>query len=71
MARCTGAEDFVGAAEDVNGGAEDFEGAVRAIYREGLEESGLDGIAEELGHEGIEGEALDLCAGFLCIAFFG
>ena len=71
VARYTGAEDFVGAAEDVNGGAEDFEGAVRAIYREGLEESGLDSIAEELGREGIEGEALDLCACFLCIAFFG
>ena len=28
VARCTGAEDFVGAAEDFVGGAEDFEGAV-------------------------------------------
>ena len=26
MARCTGAEDLVGAAEDFVGGAEDFEG---------------------------------------------
>ena len=69
--RCTGAENFVGAAEDFDGGAEDFDGAVLGICREGLEESGLDGIAEELGREGIEGEALDLCAGFLCIAFFG
>ena len=28
VARCTGAEDFVGAAEDFDGGDEDFEGAV-------------------------------------------
>ena len=28
VARCTGAEDFVGAVEDFVGGAEDFEGAV-------------------------------------------
>ena len=27
MARCTGAEDLVGAAEDLSGGAEDFGGA--------------------------------------------
>ena len=27
VARCTGAEDLVGAAEDLSGGAEDFEGA--------------------------------------------
>ena len=28
VARCTGAEDLVGAAEDFDGGAEDFGGAV-------------------------------------------
>ena len=27
MPRCAGAEDFVGAVEDLSGGAEDFEGA--------------------------------------------
>ena len=60
VARCTGGEDFVGVAEDFDGGVEDFGGAVLGICREGLEESGLDGIAEELGREGIEEEALDL-----------
>ena len=65
VARCTGAEDLVGAAEDFVGGAEDFEGAGAAW---GI---GREGIAEELGHEGIEGEALGLSAGFLAMAFFG
>ena len=73
VARCTGAEDLVGAAEDFGGGAEDFggAGAVWGVGREGFEESGREGIAEELGLEGIEGEALGLCAGFFAMAFFG
>ena len=72
MARCTGAEDFVGTAEDF-GGAEDFEGAGASsgICREGFEDSGREGIAEELGLEGIVGEALGLRAGFFDISFFG
>ena len=37
----------------------------------GFEESCCEGIAEELGHEGIEDEALGLCAGFFAMAFFG
>ena len=32
---------------------------------------GREGIAEELGREGIEAEALGLCAGFLGMAFLG
>ena len=52
--RCTGVEDFAGAAEDFGGGAVDGTG------REGFEDSGREGIAEELGHEGIVGEALGL-----------
>ena len=73
MARCTGVEDFVGAAEDFVGGTEDFGGggADWGIGREGFEESGLGGFAKELGREGIEEEALDLCAGFLGIVFLG
>ena len=47
VARCTGAEDFVGAAEDFGGA-----GAACEIGREG--------IAEELGREGTVGEALGL-----------
>ena len=58
MARCTGAEDFVGAAEDFGG-----VGAVSGIGREGL--------AEEIGREGLEEEALGLCAGFFAMDFFG
>ena len=33
--------------------------------------SGREGIAEELGREGIEDEALGLCAGFFDMTFFG
>ena len=40
-------------------------------WREGFEDSGREGIAEELGVEGIEGEALGLCAGFFDMAFLG
>ena len=38
--------------------------------REGFEDSGREGIAEELSLEGIVGEALGLRAGFFDIAFF-
>ena len=63
-ARCTGVEDFAGAAEDFGGGAV----VGKALGREGFEESGCEGfedsgredIAEELGREGIVGEALGL-----------
>ena len=54
VARCTGVEDFSEAAEDFGGGA------VVGIGREGFEDSGREGIAEELGREGIVGEALGL-----------
>ena len=54
VARCTGVEDFAGAAEDFGGGA------VVCTGREGFEDSGREGIAEELGREGIVGEALGL-----------
>ena len=61
VARCTGAEDLVGAAEDFRGGAEDFgAGAARGVGREGFEDSGREGIAAELGRDGIEDEALGL-----------
>ena len=62
VARCTGVEDFTGAAEDFGGGAvvgtgrEGFEESCR----EGFEDSSREGIAEELGREGIVGEALGL-----------
>ena len=62
VARCTGVEDFAGAAEDFGGGGvvgtgrEGFEES----GREGFEDSGREGIAEELGREGIEDEALGL-----------
>ena len=62
VARCTGVEDFAGATEDFGGGAvvgtghEGFEES----GREGFEDSGREGIAEELGREGIVGEALGL-----------
>ena len=62
IARCTGVEDFAGAAEDFGGGAvigtgrEGFEES----GREGIEDSGREGIAEELGRDGIVGEALGL-----------
>ena len=62
VARCTGVEDFAGSAEDFGGGAivdtgrEGFEES----GREGFEDSGREGIAEELGREGIVGEALGL-----------
>ena len=64
VARCTGVEDLVGAAEDFGGaGAEDF-GTGREGFKEsgceGFEDSGREGIAEELGREGIVGEALGL-----------
>ena len=39
--------------------------------REGFEDSGREGIAEELGLEGIVGEALGLRAGFFDMAFLG
>ena len=54
-ARCAGAEDL-------EGGAEDFEGAGAAggLGREGFAELGHEGIVEELGREGIEVEALGL-----------
>ena len=54
VTRCTGAEDFVGGAGDFGGGAVDGTG------REGFEDSGREGIAEELGHEAIGSEALGL-----------
>ena len=54
VARCTGVEDFAGAAEDFRGGA------VVGTHREGFEESGREGTIEELGREGIVGEALGL-----------
>ena len=54
VARCTCVEDFFGATEDFGGGAVDGTG------REGFEDSGREGIAEELGREGIVGEALGL-----------
>ena len=62
MAKCTGVEDFAGAAEDFGGGAEDFGGAGAACGtgREGFEDSGREGNAEELGREGTVGEALGL-----------
>ena len=61
MARCTGAEDLVRAVEDFGRGAEDFEGgADGGIGHESFEESGREGIAEKLGREGIEDEALGL-----------
>ena len=47
-------------------GAEDL---VRTT--EGFEDSGREGIAEELGLETTEGEALGLCAGFFDMAFLG
>ena len=62
VARCIGVEDFAGAAEGFGGGAvvgaghEGFEES----GREGFEDSGHEVIAEELGHEGIVGEALGL-----------
>ena len=63
VAGCTGAEDLVVAAEDFGGavavvgtGREGFEDS----GHEGFEDSGREGIAEELGHEGIVGEALGL-----------
>ena len=37
----------------------------------GFEDSGREGIAEELGLEDIKGEALGLCAGFFDMAFLG
>ena len=62
VARCTGVEDFAGAAEDFGGGA--VVGTSREGFeesgREGFEDSGREGIAEELGREGIVGEALGL-----------
>ena len=62
VARCTCVEDFAGTTEGFGGGAivgtgrEGFEES----SREGFEDSGREGIAEELGHEGIVGEALGL-----------
>ena len=61
VARCTGVEDFAGAAEDFGGevvgtGREGFEES----GHEGFEDSSHEGIAEELGREGIFGEALGL-----------
>ena len=62
VARCTGVEDFAGAAEDFGGGAvvgtgrEGFEES----GHEGFEESSREGIAEELGCDGTVGEALGL-----------
>ena len=62
VARCTGVEILAGAAEDFGGGAvvgtgrEGFEES----GRDGFEDSGCEGIAEELGREGIVGEALGL-----------
>ena len=62
MARCTGVENFAGAAEDFGGGAvvgtgrEGFEES----GREGFEDSGREGIAEELDREGTVVEALGL-----------
>ena len=62
VSRCTSVEDFARAAEDFGGGAvvgtchEGFEES----GREGFEDSGHEGIAEELGREGIVGEALGL-----------
>ena len=49
-------------AKDLEGGAEDFGGAGTAggIGHEGFAELGREGIVEELGHEGIEIEALGL-----------
>ena len=55
VARCTGVEDFAGATEDFGGA-----GAACGTGREGFEESGREGIAEELGREGAFGEALGL-----------
>ena len=62
MARCTSAKDLVGAPEDFDGGADDFErgGAILGVGRVGFEDSGCEGIAEELSREGIVGEALGL-----------
>ena len=61
VARCTGVEDFAGAAEDF-GGAGAAGGTCREGFeesgREGFEDSGREGFAEELGREGIVGEAL-------------
>ena len=56
VVRCTGAEDFAGAAEDFGGGAV----VGKALGHEGFEESGREGIAEELGREDTVGEALGL-----------